>query len=227
MTEAFYEAVERAGHKLRRNPDGKIDALAMYAGYCNGPACELCHDAWCEHCTHPDKIEPCDGGIDRARARLDGDRRQWERLVATYGQGGPAFQARVQPWMMTCFGPEISADRIERGDRFAEEAFELLQAGGYDPARLPALIDYVWGRPAGEPAQEAGGVMVTLAAYCLAHGLDMHEAGETELARISRPEVVEKIRAKQAAKARDIPLSPLPAAPANPANPADGACCHE
>lgn len=108
------------------------------------------------------------------------------------------FQSRVQPWMMACFGPEISGDKVERGDRILEETFELLQSGGYDPARVLALRDYVWNRPAGEPHQEVGGVMVTLAAYCLACGLDMHQAGETELARIWTK--VEKIRAKQAAK---------------------------
>lgn len=124
------------------------------------------------------------------------------------------FQQRVAPWMQECFGPEISADRVERGDRLLEEVFELLQSGGYDPTRVATLRDYVWGRPIGEPAQEVGGVMVTLAAYCLAFGLDMHEAGETELARILRPEVVEKIRAKQAAKAAAIGnSSPLPIAP--------------
>jgi hypothetical protein len=40
--------------------------------------------------------------------------------------------------------------------------------------------------------------MVTLAAYCNAFGLDMYEAGETELSRIWTK--VEAIRAKQAAK---------------------------
>ena len=120
------------------------------------------------------------------------------------------LQARVQPWMMECFGPTISAARVERGDRLLEEVFELLQSGGYDFSRIASLAAYVWGRPPGEPSQEVGGVMVTLAAYCLAHGLDMHEAGEVELARILQPGIVEKIRAKQAAKARDIPFSPLP-----------------
>lgn len=108
------------------------------------------------------------------------------------------FQDRVAPWMEACFGSEISADRVERGDRLCEEVFELLQSGGYDPARVLALRDYVWGRPAGAPAQEVGGVMVTLAAYCLAHILDMHAAGEAELERIWVK--VESIRAKQAAK---------------------------
>jgi hypothetical protein len=109
-----------------------------------------------------------------------------------------AFQDRVQPWMNACFGAEISGDRLERGDRLLEEVLELLQSGDYPPERVAALVSYVWNRPKGEPAQEVGGVMVTLAAYCLAHGLDMHDAAETELARIWTK--VEKIRAKQAAK---------------------------
>jgi exonuclease VII small subunit len=100
--------------------------------------------------------------------------------------------------MMACFGPEIAADKLERGDRFLEEALELLQSGDYPRERIAALVDYTYGREKGEPLQEVGGVMITLAAYCLAHGLDMHEAGEKELARIWTK--VDKIRAKQAAK---------------------------
>lgn len=109
-----------------------------------------------------------------------------------------SFQSRVQPWMMACFGAEISADKLERGDRLLEEVFELLQSGDYPRERVRALENYTWSREKGEPHQEAGGVMVTFAAYCLAHGLDMHIAGEDELARIWTK--VEKIRAKQAAK---------------------------
>ncbi len=95
-----------------------------------------------------------------------------------------AFQQRVAPWMDACFGPESSSDRLERGDRFLEEALELLQSGNYPRERIAALTDYVFDRPQGEINQEVGGVMVTLAAYCLAFGIDMHGAGETELARI-------------------------------------------
>ena len=111
-----------------------------------------------------------------------------------------AFQDRVKPWLLKCFGPVIAADKLERCDRFIEEALELVQACDYDQARAHDLVDYVFGRPIGEPSQEVGGVMVTLAALCLAHHLDMQGAGETELARILRPEIVAKIRAKQAAK---------------------------
>ena len=115
-----------------------------------------------------------------------------------------SFQDRVDPWMQACFGAEISADKLERGDRLLEEVLELLQSGDYPPERIAALTKYVWAREIGEPAQEVGGVMVTLAAYCLAHGLNMHTAGETELARIWTK--VDKIRAKQAAKPKGSAL---------------------
>jgi hypothetical protein len=129
-----------------------------------------------------------------------------------YVDATASFQTRVLPWLLQCFGPEVAADITERCDRFIEESLELAQALGYDLGRVPALVAYTGGRPAGEPAQEVGGVMVTLAALCSATRLDMHQAGEVELARILQPEVLEKIRAKQAAKARDIPFSPLPQA---------------
>lgn len=120
------------------------------------------------------------------------------KVAPSPAQNKETLQARVQPWMMACFGPEISADKLERGDRLLEELFELLQSGDYPRERIRALENYTWSRPRGEPPQEVGGVMITLAAYCLAHDLDMHQCGETELARIWTK--VEAIRAKQAAK---------------------------
>lgn len=114
------------------------------------------------------------------------------------------FQPRVAPWMLACFGAAISADRIERNHRFLEESLELVQANGCTRDDAHQLVDYVFGRPVGELHQEIGGVMVTLAALCLASGQDMHEAGEVELARIWTK--VEAIRAKQAAKPKGSPL---------------------
>ena len=114
------------------------------------------------------------------------------------------FQARVQPWMLECFGAEIAADAEERNHRFLEEALELVQACGCTRSEAHQLVDYVFDRAAGEKYQEVGGVMVTLAALCLAQSLDMHEAGEIELTRIWTK--VEQIRAKQAAKPKHSPL---------------------
>ncbi|WP_296585652.1 hypothetical protein [Xanthobacter sp.] len=150
----------------------------------------------------------------RVAELLEANNREVEkRRIAERALDASSFQRRVGHWMQACFGPAISADKLERGDRLLEEVLELLQSGGYPPERVAALTGYVWSRPAGEPAQEVGGVEVTLAAYCLAHGLDKHQAGETELARIWTK--VEAIRAKQAAKPTG---SALPQAWANPAS---------
>lgn len=116
------------------------------------------------------------------------------------------FQQRVQPWLQECFGDLVAGDREERNHRFLEEALELVQALGCSQGDAHQLVDYVYGRPVGEPAQEVGGVMVTLAALCLANHLDMHLAAEAELARINAPETLQKIRAKQAAKPKYSPL---------------------
>src|SRR3569833_1556608 len=115
-----------------------------------------------------------------------------------------AFQARVKPWLLACFGEEIAADREERNHRFIEEALELVQACGCTASEAHQLVDNVYGRPVGDSSQEVGGVMGTLAALCLANDLDMHADGETELARIWGK--VEAIRAKQAAKPKHSPL---------------------
>lgn len=125
-----------------------------------------------------------------------------------------SFQDRVQAWFYECFSPEVCNDRQERGDRFLEEVLELLQSNGYDPSRVETLRDYVWNRPAGEPDQETGGVMVTLAAYCIVHQLDMMNAGERELTRITDPAVMNRIRAKQESK-RGL-HTPLPVPPGDP-----------
>ncbi len=105
---------------------------------------------------------------------------------------------------MNCFGPEIAGDKEERNHRFLEESLELVQSCGATASECHQLVDYVYGRPIGEPNQEVGGVMVTLAALCLAQQLNMHEAGETELARIWTK--VPEIRAKQATKPKYSPL---------------------
>lgn len=165
--------------------EGMVEVLQSLPGYPWLP-CPICNGT--EGCDH--------SVLERRRAALQ----------AAIANGGEAtsFQQRVQPWMMACFGAEISADRGERNHRFLEEALELVQASGCTQDEAHQLVDYVYGRPQGDINQEVGGVMVTLAAHCLAHGVDLHEAGEKELARIWTK--VEQIRAKQAAKPKHSPL---------------------
>lgn len=123
-------------------------------------------------------------------------------------EGKEWYQLQIGRWMHECFEPQLYGNMQERGDRFLEEALELLQSGGYDKSRVATLVEYVYSRPPGEPGQEVGGVMVTLAGYCHIAGISMWQEAEDELRRIRQPKVMEKIRNKQASK-RDI-HGPLP-----------------
>jgi hypothetical protein len=129
------------------------------------------------------------------------------RLNSSPVSAGEPFQSRIMPWLLECFGETIASETVERNHRFLEEALELVQACGCPSDEAHKLVDYVYGRPVGDKSQEVGGVMVTLAALCLAQGLDMHQSGETELARITQPAMVERIREKQKRKPA---MSPLP-----------------
>lgn len=113
----------------------------------------------------------------------------------------------MDDWMEQCFGPAIARNKIERNYRFLEEALELVQANGCTKEDALKLVDYTFSRPPGQPHQEAGGVMVTLAALCTPCGIDLNNAAVSELERISEPEMMQKIRNKQASKPmRDGPL---------------------
>jgi hypothetical protein len=114
------------------------------------------------------------------------------------------FQSRVRDWTHSCFGAAIANDKTERNHRFLEESLEQVQSLGCTQSEAHQLVDYVYGRPSGDPMQEAGGVMVTFAALCNANDISMREVGEAELARIWTK--LETIRAKQAAKPKHSPL---------------------
>jgi len=114
------------------------------------------------------------------------------------------FQKRTDDWVVACFGDVIRNDKTERNHRFLEEALELVKSLGCTESEASQLVAYVYGRPSGDPAQEAGGVMNTLAALCNANGLDMIGCGNTELDRFRTK--IEKIRTKQAAKPKHSPL---------------------
>ncbi len=114
------------------------------------------------------------------------------------------FQERVRPWLKACFGVEIMNDKVERNHRFLEEALELTQAGGCTADDAHKLVDYVYGRPKGRIKQEVGGVMVTLAALCLAHKINLHDLAEMELQRVWTK--VDVIRAKHDRKPTGTPL---------------------
>lgn len=110
----------------------------------------------------------------------------------------PTFQKRIYEWCIKCFGEKITNDKQERNHKFLEESLELAQSLGCTKGEAFHLLTYVFDRPIGEPHQEVGGVMVTLAALCNANGLSMTACGEVELERIYK--MIEKIRIKQQKK---------------------------
>lgn len=116
------------------------------------------------------------------------------------------FQARVKEWLMECFGVAIASDKVERNHRFLEEALEVVQAAGCTKEEALQLVEYVFARPVGELHQELGGAMTTLTALAQAHDLSLEYCANLELDRISKPDMVMKIRAKQAAKPKFGPL---------------------
>ncbi|MCA0027381.1 MULTISPECIES: hypothetical protein [unclassified Mesorhizobium] len=140
----------------------------------------------------------------RERELLEANNRYQQEARDARAALNGAFQERVAPFMLACFGVEIAGDGIERNHRFLEESLELVQALGCTASEAHQLVDYVFNRPVGEPNQEAGGVAVTFAALCNAHGINGAIAAENELTRCWSK--IDKIRAKWAAKPKHGPL---------------------
>jgi hypothetical protein len=117
-----------------------------------------------------------------------------------------AFQTAVLHWMRRSFPAGFGMDPAERNNRFLEEALELVQACDMTAEDAHRLVDYVFGRPKGIPESEAGGVMVTLAALCLARQMDMADCAYIELGRVDTPAMIARIRAKYDSRPSDSPL---------------------
>lgn len=143
-----------------------------------------------------DEMEDCEilGVLDKKESEADklGDRLK-------------NFQSDVRAWAVECFGQEVCDDHVERNQRFAEESIETIQAFGCTEEEVMQVVRYVYSRPAGDREQEIGGAMLTMATLCIASDIDMFGCGLKELERVTRPETLLKIRAKQAAKPRFLP----------------------
>jgi hypothetical protein len=114
------------------------------------------------------------------------------------------YQKQSLAWAEKCFGPVSPYDTEERRNRMLEEALELFQASGGSVGEANDLTNYVFGRPAGDVHQEAGGVGLTLSLLCTAHGVNLSKALCTELRRVEAK--IPAIRAKQAARPKNSPL---------------------
>ena len=102
---------------------------------------------------------------------------------------------RVKRWLEKAFEGR-NCDIEERALRLQEEVIELGQAEGITLYQSLGLVYQVYGKPVGDPVQEVGGVLSTLAAYLAITEDDANAIFEDELARIESPGMIEKIRKK-------------------------------
>jgi hypothetical protein len=108
------------------------------------------------------------------------------------------FQGRVTNWIEQCFSRVSLFHMGERRRRFLEEALELVQSCGGNASESHQMVEYVFGRDIGNPPQEVGGVMTTLAGLCTALNIDLVTCSENEYNRILP--LIDQIRDKQATK---------------------------
>lgn len=92
-------------------------------------------------------------------------------------------QVAVLEWVGQTFGPALLA-KEERIARLLEEVIELAQAEGFEPSKIHRLIAHVYSKPPGKPAQEVGGIGVTLLAYCATRNLSADDCERCEFERV-------------------------------------------
>lgn len=108
------------------------------------------------------------------------------------------FQREVRRWYERLFkGTPYEHNTKTLAFRFFEEASELVQSAGMTYEEAQRQLKYVFGRPVGEPRQEVGGTVITLQHLATALEVDIEDAAIEELDRISTPEMMAKIYAKQ------------------------------
>jgi hypothetical protein len=110
-------------------------------------------------------------------------------------------EARISNWLQSVLGTEVRTNLRERASRIVEEAIELAQVEGVDKEQVQRIVERVYSRPVGVASQEIAGIQVCVLAYTDAADIDLAKVTNDEITRIEDPALIEKIRAKHAAKA--------------------------
>lgn len=118
----------------------------------------------------------------------------------SYGpKSGMDWQKECGSWVSATFGLQSLEDLPNRAARVAEEGVELAQSEKVPKEQVLAIVERAYSRPAGEPKQEAAGVIFTIFAYAHAKGFSLLSALSRELKRV-RSKDPEIFRAKQREK---------------------------
>lgn len=109
-----------------------------------------------------------------------------------------SFQGRTYQWAKDTLPLETVVSKEERRQQFLEEALELTQACGGSKEETLMALEYVYSGPAGNLAQEVGGVSTTLNLLCEVYQVDREMAEENELERmhLKADEIREKLKLK-------------------------------
>lgn len=147
--------------------------------------------------------------LNDARMRLETIEEVTRAQDAVIERGGKKYrlewsrhsdQELIADWIRAVLSEESATNAPERSLRLAEEALELTQALGVDKDSLHKLVDYVYSRPPGKPEQEIAGCLVTLYGVASALRVSAQQAFDAEYIRISQPEVMDRVRRRQAEK---------------------------
>lgn len=118
-------------------------------------------------------------------------------------QAAEEFFAGFQKGMMVWLAYVNESDHPElqtlsRMVAFVEESTELVQSLGFEKEIILEIVEHVYSKELGEPYQEVGGVVTTLAGLCEAYEINLAHAGFNEYRRImiTRDKIREKIRNK-------------------------------
>ena len=103
------------------------------------------------------------------------------------------LQDRVWAWLQYTLGQRANAPEC-RASQVLSEAAELAQAVGVGEHQALLIVQAVYRRAAGKPAQEIGGVATTLAAAAQSIGVDLDLQADTELTRMWTPIVIARVR---------------------------------
>lgn len=111
------------------------------------------------------------------------------------------LQQTCTEWAEYTLGKDAVKDKHERSKRVLEEAIELCQSSNLSVEECHALIDYVYSRPKNENAsQEIAGILVTVLVAAGSHDVLASDVLHNEIKRIHDPEIIEKVRRRQAEK---------------------------
>jgi hypothetical protein len=106
-------------------------------------------------------------------------------FATSIGDGSRTFQDRVMLWLFERVGVEAARERQICNAAFLRSTLEAARASGAAADEARRILEDVYREPASGMREVLGEVMVAIARLSLVNHLDMRDAGEAELLRLS------------------------------------------